>query len=402
MDKLADKVSTLTLSRRHKGKKAAFVKPIKASDERTLDAAILMANNLASKSMHDLDKRCMDDIFPSPQVSPLTPNSPTKKFTFRFPSSGKGRSTSPKPGSRHFSDEANAHSDLESLVTATARDAYKVLIEGGDSHEATPSPTPAPAKPPHRFSLPPTSHVWNRMSEPSMPGLETINQNEVDASNPLPLPPKDRKTSVTSGRRHVRKNPLIIPTGAAARMLQNAEQEVPQPVQQPPKNNYRRPSFPNLREKPFARDLTPTNDAFEDEIACSIDALDNIPESRYTSPKTSLEHEAGPGPLVQYNQDHVSCEDLLEFSPRGGDRGQESDEVRIMSKVLGSAGADQSSYTAALDLSEWNVHRAIKVVKLRTMVQLPGIHDNEMKMALQARDWDVGKAANDLIKKYKT
>ena len=56
--KLADKVSTLTLSRRHKGKKAAFVKPIKASDEKTLEHAILMANQLAIKSMQDLDKDC--------------------------------------------------------------------------------------------------------------------------------------------------------------------------------------------------------------------------------------------------------------------------------------------------------------------------------------------------------
>ena len=48
--KLADKVSTLTLSRRHKGKKAAFVKLIKASDEKTLEHIILMANQLASKS----------------------------------------------------------------------------------------------------------------------------------------------------------------------------------------------------------------------------------------------------------------------------------------------------------------------------------------------------------------
>jgi hypothetical protein len=64
------KVSTLTLSRRHKGKKAAYVRPIKASDERTLENAIIMANQLASKSMHDLDKRCVDDMFnASPQES---------------------------------------------------------------------------------------------------------------------------------------------------------------------------------------------------------------------------------------------------------------------------------------------------------------------------------------------
>ncbi len=89
------KVSTLTLSRRHKGKKAAYVRPIKASDERTLENAIIMANQLASKSMHDLDKRCVDDMFnASPQESPVTPNSSTKKFTFKFPSSSSGGGSS--------------------------------------------------------------------------------------------------------------------------------------------------------------------------------------------------------------------------------------------------------------------------------------------------------------------
>ena len=76
-----------TLSRaRHRsklhssGKKCATVKPIKASDEKTLESAIAMANALASKSMHDLDKRCLTDGY-SPQPSPLTPSSPTKKLT---------------------------------------------------------------------------------------------------------------------------------------------------------------------------------------------------------------------------------------------------------------------------------------------------------------------------------
>ena len=39
LHKLADKV-TLTMSRRHKGKKAAYVKPMKEGDERTLENAI--------------------------------------------------------------------------------------------------------------------------------------------------------------------------------------------------------------------------------------------------------------------------------------------------------------------------------------------------------------------------
>ena len=81
--------STLTLhSRKNKKRQQATVKPIKASDEKTLDNAIAMANMLASKSMHDLDKRHLDDFYdnPSPPVhSPNTPNSPSKKFSFWFP-----------------------------------------------------------------------------------------------------------------------------------------------------------------------------------------------------------------------------------------------------------------------------------------------------------------------------
>jgi hypothetical protein len=67
----------------------ATVKPIKASDERTLEKAIEMANALASKSMHELDKRTMDHFYDSsPAPSPLTPNSPTKRFSFWFPTPG--------------------------------------------------------------------------------------------------------------------------------------------------------------------------------------------------------------------------------------------------------------------------------------------------------------------------
>lgn len=43
--------------------------------------------------------------------------------------------------------------------------------------------------------------------------------------------------------------------------------------------------------------------------------------------------------VLSHNADHVSCEDLLEFAdskPSSRERGNESDEVRIMSKVLGA------------------------------------------------------------------
>jgi len=400
--KLADKVSTLTLSRRHKGKKAAFVKPIKASDEKTLENAILMANQLASKSMQDLDKRSVDDMFnASPQVSPITPNSPTKKFTFKFPNS-KTRSTSPKNSARHFSDDVASHVDLEAYITPTARDAYKALIDGKDGSgqekaESSPSSKSSTisSSSHNRLSLPPSSNIFS-FSKLSIPlSTDSDSAQEGLAANPLPLPPKDRKSSVTAGKRHIRKNPLIMTSGAAASMARRFETDEPAARGDTDINNH------TQKTKNTQKQFSPMNDAFEDEIACSIDALDNIPESKYTSPKTSLEHSP---PLVHYNRDHVSCEDLLEFSPReergkGHKRGVESDEVRIMSKVLGGVTTDKVGCLQALDLTDWNVHRAIKIVKLKALVHKAGVKDNEMKIALINHEWDVAKAAGEIMKR---
>ncbi len=110
-------------------------------------------------------------------------------------------------------------------------------------------------------------------------------------------------------------------------------------------------------------------------------------------------------PLVQYNQDHAVSGDDLE---NAGDRGKKksirdkgsSDSVRIMQKVLGGCGADSCLY--ALDATDWDIHRAIKLVKLRNLVKAPGIlTDSDLRVALQTRDWDVAKAASVLMKKIK-
>ena len=356
-NKLADRVTTLTLSRKHKGKKAAFVKPIKASDEKTLENAIKMANQLASKSMQDLDKRCTDDMFnASPQVSPITPNSPTKKFSFKFPSN-RNRSTSPK-GARNFSDDVSSNTNIEAMITTTARDAYKALIEGKEQMEK-PEPSPVMKYPTlptsssqasHRLSLPPSSSVFT-FNKPPLPCLSSDLDlsTEPDNSNPLPLPPKEGKSLVTTGKRHVRKNPLILTSGAAANMARRFETDEPSSGQ----STLSAPNNPQRIKNTQPASNTPTNDAFEDEIAYSIDALDNIPESKYTSPKTSLE----------------------------GRGGVESDEVRIMSKVLGGLTADRAGCVQALDLTDWNVHKAIKLVKLKALIRKPGVKDNDMKVS---------------------
>jgi len=364
INKFADKVSTtLTMSRKHKGKKAAVVKPIKAADEKTLENAIKMANALASKSMQDLD---MFSASP-PQISPITPNSPTKKFTFKFPSSN----------SRHPGGD-DSNSNVESLITPTARDAYKALIEGKDNFDSKPEPVPlsksSSASSTHRLSLPPTSSVFSHSKVSLMSQtLEKENNISEEISNPIPLPPKEGKSHVTTGKRHVRKNPLILTSGAAANMARRFENE---------DSSSAAASSANVRTK-NTHHLTPGNDAFEQEIAYSIDALDDIPESKYTSPKTSLEHQ------LKDLEDNEGGE-------QSQGRGVESDEVRIMSKVLGGVSADKAGCVHALDMTDWNVHRAIKIVKLKAMVRKPGVKDNDMKVALINHEWDLTKAAGEI------
>lgn len=128
----------------------------------------------------------------------------------------------------------------------------------------------------------------------------------------------------------------------------------------------------------------------------------------------------------------VSCEDLLEFSdkkPKGKERGTESDEVRIMSKVLGTVvsyfslhfqiniqihttnlinnfkqkkmcfffQATPEQCIIALDFIEWNVHKAIKLIRLQNaMAQKRDIPFEECVEILQQYDWDVQTASIQL------
>ena len=95
-----------------------IVRPIKASDEKALESAIAMANALASKSMHDIDKKSMDHFYEhSPGRSPITPNSPAKKFSFFFPNK------SPKSERKPFSETASK--DIASCLSDQEKDAYR-------------------------------------------------------------------------------------------------------------------------------------------------------------------------------------------------------------------------------------------------------------------------------------
>lgn len=139
--------------------------------------------------------------------------------------------------------------------------------------------------------------------------------------NPIPLPPRDRNKALLAAKpRHTRKHPLIIPPTSVQRTLDKVNMVTP-PADTP---HHALPEhiYSNIAVK------NPDSVHFEAEIESSLDALDEIPPEQDVV-------DSGGGSKSSH---HVSCEDLLKFAntkPSSRTRGNDSDEVRIMLKVLG-------------------------------------------------------------------
>ncbi len=87
---------------------------------------------------------------------------------------------------------------------------------------------------------------------------------------------------------------------------------------------------------------------------------------------------------------------ILEFF--AGDAGA-CDEVRIMLKVMGR-NAHAEDCLSALNLTNWNIHQAIKLVKLKQLIKADTISDEEMLVALESEAWEVAKAASLIMKRF--
>ena len=74
-----------------------------------------------------------------------------------------------------------------------------------------------------------------------------------------------------------------------------------------------------------------------------------------------------------------------------------SDEVRLMMKVLDRAQPDECLKT--LQLSNGNMHHAIKLVKLKRLIKYDQVTDGEMLATLERQGWDVAKAASLIMKR---
>lgn len=381
-----------------KPRKQATVKPISAQDQKTLDTAIALATEISTRSMNDIPP-------------PITPVSPTKrKFSFRFPSSSEHDKHDKNHERRNFSEEAHSTPDLQSKVTQEAQRAYQSLVENRETDMSQLLQVTNPlkvlrsghlplVKPRLRTSTLPTSGHSSHIDRRSIPddfeirdtpyeGTDNAQRNgtfEKD-DNPIPLPPRDRnKTLLTSKPRHTRKHPLIIPASATLqRTLDKVTLTTPPPIITPD------PFYKNAQEPKRNYDTESLH--FEEQIDSELAALDLISDQDCVDGSTRIEHGES-----KVQSHHVSCEDLLEFAdakPSSRARGNESDEVRIMSKVLGKD-ISKEQCLSALEYCDWEVLKAIKLVKVQRLAT--GADLAICRSALDDSAWDVTRAAQWIL-----
>lgn len=439
-------------------KKQATVKPISAADERTLDSAIAIVNELAARSMDGNAER-------PPQSAPISPASPTKrKFSFRFPSSTTSNNNNKlhRPEGKTFTDEAASKPDIQGCLSEEAKAVYSSLVEQpvptaiavvpvdtnplrmlrsvpfvhprvrGNKHTAT-LPTNS-AGPRHQISnvsgantLPIRCTEGPNLTQStgSVGSAIDDHDNEIHLDqnvnfngNSIPLPPRDRsKTLPAQKQRHQRKHPLIIPG--------NASRTVAKLCDDAPDSNVvatsSEPVYLGLEEDPPLEEeinihtdecdgniedvaSNPTNDCDSSEVAPSSSLCINAEESTFDD-QIANELERLEGLSTAPLREHVSCEDLLEFAcdgpnasrTRGKACGITSDEVRIMGKVLGPKVSEESRLSA-LNSTNWDVHRAIKLSRLDALLSAHLEADISAKLnALEDNGWDVARAASFLL-----
>ena len=74
------------------------------------------------------------------------------------------------------------------------------------------------------------------------------------------------------------------------------------------------------------------------------------------------------------------------------------DEVRIMMKVMGRC-AQAEQCLLALNLTNWSIHHAIKFVKLKNLIKVQHVSDQDLLQTLETESWDVAKAAGHIMKR---
>lgn len=380
-----------------------IVKPISPTDEQAIDSAIQYAKDLASKTLQQ-DQ--------SPVATPTRKHGP--RF-FIFNSKGHHHEK------KNFSEMLEHTKQIQDALPREFTDVYSALVEKG---EITCNLEDSP---------PADSRTYSNCTELVEP--------------PPPLPPKPAvKTKTESLRHHRRIHPLVLTLPGYEQQDANnnntfkapvngvpASQTLPRlPAQIPPRQEERPRSRPTSRSNESLLRSSPLHSFGSSEsLPCrpeirhfrSIEPLletRNRPsnstqslraESSRSFDRMDMSDATGARPKKKLDR-HVSCEDLLDFSAdrtaarrtQGRQRGTESDEVHIMQKVLAYENLPSEDCLAALNITEWDVHKAIKLAKLRLLLakraegaKLDEIPFSETKSVLETTNWNLEQAVQAIM-----
>lgn len=309
------------LGRDNSKKKHALVKPISAADSQTLDSAIAIAKELASKSLLDLESRSDND---TPLESPKTPSSPFKrKFSFKF-------KTSPKADRRNFSEEAEAIPDITDIITEEAKEAYNSLVEKGNNIERNIPVTPVVAvtKPINEINLPRSRlPLSSHATDSSDPESEAIDSNPLRMlRSGITVRPKVRgnRHGIPSSGRATTPHTATVARLAANAVASNGSTLVngtrstlgsPPPPPQAPKTFPR----PNINSR-YAKDsLNNNNNSPKFDDASSDVKLEDQSDSSSTNTTVSCSessNDAFPNPLPLPPRDRTKPLPMLKHHQR--------------------------------------------------------------------------------------
>lgn len=409
-----NRAQTLNKIEKKKALRTGTMKPMSAQEQKTLDTAVALANKITTRSMNDLGKDAVK-IPPSP--------SDKTKFNFKLPSRSQPQTSEAekyaiaKQERRNFSAEANSVPDIQSTLTKESKLAYASLIEqptittslitnmakGYVDMSKHPKPSLKPANSDQTTKQYVSSSIKPSVNE-EMPAPSV--SNSPKAINVIPLPPRSTKTKLIDRPRHFRKYPLVLPEAPDEQSHIKLKPSETEAMRKIPSNEHTNiyHNFSSFKNIPTANCQTESDKAqylnLSEDSECTTDNNKNIGDATIASAKDA-QNKKKTGNISKDCTDQVSVEDLLEFSgkkPCSKQRGIESDEVRIMCKVLKHE-VSASKCLEALELSDWNVHKAIKAMKVKLSIG-ERITIEECVQKLASYNGDMLKTLSNLMIKY--
>ncbi|XP_047543559.1 activated Cdc42 kinase-like isoform X3 [Vanessa atalanta] len=431
----------LSQMEKKKGSNSGTMKPMSAHDERTLNTAVALANELTTKSMNDLES----------DSKPLQSPNERSKFHFKFPlvsslhhhhHHDSDKDASNKAERRNFSEEAKSVPDIQATITEESKLAYTSLIEqptpssslitqinhdaknpSKSTHKPSTIPKPAPRSQniPQQFLS-----LQKQISFQTRKVATESDDPEIDNVNAIPLPPRGSKPKLVDKPRHIRKYPLRLPNADTHAIISHSIQIEAKP-QTIIYQNTVRCSIPTIKiNDEIAVDNVPVNndgagvDVFDgpENVKVDTNPFTTIPDADAEVPgpsssnpfKCYLDNETKDSNTddcegavggqtdfeeeVTLKKDYVSVEDLLEFAdqkPSSRQRGVESDEVRIMNKVLKQQVTPEECLDA-IEFCDWNIHLAIKLLRIKISV------GNAMKVSFEDCRRELENADGDIVK----